>query len=181
MDTHATGPPSQTGTAFRIMQLTDQQEEIDRAATSRRPDPRRRGWQCSISPYASAWRCRCAWEAHCRGSERESRAGGEPGMALHKLLLLPLLALLVKQSAGHGAMTFPKPRNAYDGELSPWSDWGYPCDNTHQDDNCTITGVVGLDAEHFAQIGGACSISAHKPGAPDALNASNGQACYWFS
>ena len=83
--------------------------------------------------------------------------------------------------AGHGAMTFPKPRNSYDGELPPWSAWGYPCDQTHQKENCTITGVVGVDGTHYKQIGGACSISAHKLGAKGALNASNGQACYWFS
>ena len=83
--------------------------------------------------------------------------------------------------AGHGAMTFPKPRNSYDGELQPWSSWGYPCDATHKNENCSIAGVVGVDGKHYAQIGGACSISAHKPGAKGALNASNGQSCYWFS
>ena len=28
---------------------------------------------------------------------------------------------------------------------------------------------------------GSCPMSAHKPGDPEALNASNGQSCYWFS
>ena len=99
-------------------------------------------------------------------------------MAMRVALVLAPFAELV---AGHGAMTFPKPRNSYDGELAPWSDWGYPCDDTHKNENCTIAGVVGVDAKHFAEIGGACSISAHKPGVKGALNASNGQACYWFS
>lgn len=96
----------------------------------------------------------------------------------------PMAALVflasVKLAAGHGAMTFPRPRNSYDGELAPWSDWSYPCDDAHQKENCTITGVVGVNAEHFAGIGGACSISAHN-GVKGALNASNGQACYFFS
>jgi len=36
--------------------------------------------------------------------------------------VLLLLAVVVKTS-GHGAMTFPKPRNSLDGELSPWTNW----------------------------------------------------------
>lgn len=84
------------------------------------------------------------------------------------------------QVSGHGAMTFPKPRNSYDGTLHPWVDWAFPCDDTHQGDNCTVTGVVGVDPKHYAQLGGACSISAHKNDL-SALNASNGQSCYWFS
>jgi hypothetical protein len=87
-----------------------------------------------------------------------------------------LLLASVRLAAGHGAMTFPKPRNAYDGALQPWSDWGYPCDGSHQHENCTVTGVVGLTPTHFAEIGGACSISAHS-GVEGALNASNGQSC----
>jgi hypothetical protein len=92
-----------------------------------------------------------------------------------------LLATTAELAAGHGAMTFPRPRNAYDGALPPWSDWHFPCNTGEAENpNCTITGVVGVDAKHFAEIGGACSISAHS-GVKGALNASNGQSCYWFS
>ena len=56
-------------------------------------------------------------------------------------------------AAGHGAMSFPKPRNSYDGQLEPWTNWSYPCDNTHRGDNCTVTGVVGLKPKHYAEIG----------------------------
>eukprot|EP00729_Bicosta_minor_P008934 gene8934-1856_t len=97
------------------------------------------------------------------------------------VLLFMLSATRFAAVAGHGAMTFPRSRNAYDGTLAPWSSWSYPCDRTHQGDNCTITGVVGVDAKHYAQIGGACPISAHDLHAAGKLNASNGQACYWFS
>ena len=78
--------------------------------------------------------------------------------------------------AGHGAMTFPKPRNAIDGAIAPWTGWSYPCDAEHQGGACAITFCT--DGQHCE---GSCSISAHKPGEPAALNASNGQACYWFS
>ena len=44
---------------------------------------------------------------------------------------LVVVALELTVVAGHGAMTFPKPRNAYDGELAPWTKWAYPCDTTH--------------------------------------------------
>ena len=33
---------------------------------------------------------------------------------------------LVVSVAGHGAMTFPKPRNSVDGTLAPWTKWGSP-------------------------------------------------------
>ena len=86
-----------------------------------------------------------------------------------------LHALAVGSVAAHGAMTFPKPRNSIDGAVGPWSDWAFPCDATHQGPHCRI---------HFCYDGktcaGACPISAHN-GEMGALNASNGQACYWFS
>ena len=40
---------------------------------------------------------------------------------------------------GHGAMTFPRPRNALDGQLDNWDRWAYPCDDAHSGDNCRIT------------------------------------------
>ena len=75
----------------------------------------------------------------------------------------------------HGAMTFPKPRNSADGALAPWTKWSYPCDATHKGDNCEIT-----FCENGKNCEGSCPLSAHN-GAVTALNASNGQSCYWFS
>jgi len=82
--------------------------------------------------------------------------------------------LLVSPVDGHGAMTFPRPRQAIDGALAPWSRWSYPCDDTHSGDDCKIT-----FCEDGKNCQGSCPVSSH--GAKDALNASNGQACYWFS
>jgi len=85
------------------------------------------------------------------------------------------LLFLIRQINGHGAMVFPKPRNSLDGALSPWLDWAYPCDETHQGENCKIS---------FCETGencqGSCPVTARN-GVKNALNASNGQACYWFS
>eukprot|EP00658_Telonema_sp_P-2_P049544 TRINITY_DN3768_c0_g2_i5.p1 TRINITY_DN3768_c0_g2~~TRINITY_DN3768_c0_g2_i5.p1 ORF type:complete len:285 (-),score=64.54 TRINITY_DN3768_c0_g2_i5:53-907(-) len=75
---------------------------------------------------------------------------------------------------GHAAMAHPRPRNAIDGSLPPWTNWSYPCDATHQGDMCAIT---FCEDGHNCQ--GSCAISAHD--GPDKLTASNGQACYWFS
>jgi len=77
--------------------------------------------------------------------------------------------------AGHGAMTFPKPRNSLDGALSPWADWAYPCDDGHKGEMCAIT-----FCENGKNCQGSCAMSAHN-GVKDALTASNGQACYYFS
>ena len=70
-------------------------------------------------------------------------------------------------------MSFPRPRQALDGALAPWTNWSYPCDDTHKGLDCRI---------HFCEDGtncqGACPISAHN-GVQSALDARNGQACYW--
>ena len=87
-----------------------------------------------------------------------------------------LCASLATLARGHGAMTFPKPRQALDGALAPWSDWAYPCDERHENGSCIIT-----FCEDGTECQGSCPVSAHVAGHPDALNASNGQACYWFS
>jgi hypothetical protein len=85
------------------------------------------------------------------------------------------LLALVAHACGHGAMTFPKPRNSLDGALPPWKDWAYPCDDAHEGDMCKITFCEdGKDCQ------GSCPISAHS-GVKNQLNASNGQSCYWFS
>ena len=71
--------------------------------------------------------------------------------------------------SGHGAVVFPRSRNSMDGNLAPWTKWGYPCDATHQGADCAI---------HFSESGtnaqGGCAITA-KNGVKGALNASNGQ------
>lgn len=46
---------------------------------------------------------------------------------------------LVGYTTGHGALTFPTPRNAIDGVLPQFKAWRYPCDAAHQGVNCTIT------------------------------------------
>jgi hypothetical protein len=50
-----------------------------------------------------------------------------------------LCASLATLARGHGAMTFPKPRQALDGALAPWSGWAYPCDERHENGSCIIT------------------------------------------
>jgi hypothetical protein len=50
-----------------------------------------------------------------------------------------VVAAMVGLAAGHGAMTFPKPRNSLDGVIEPWTKWAYPCDETHKGDDCAIT------------------------------------------
>ena len=49
------------------------------------------------------------------------------------------LAALVGSVVGHGAMTFPTPRNAIDGALPQFKAWGFPCDEDHQGANCGHT------------------------------------------
>ena len=86
-----------------------------------------------------------------------------------------LLALLPALASGHGAMSFPRPRNALDGTLSPWSHWAYPCDDTHKGADCAIT-----FCEDGKNCQGSCPVTANS-GVRDELSAINGQSCYWFS
>ena len=59
---------------------------------------------------------------------------------------------------GHGAMTFPRPRNAADGELANWTSWAYPCDESHKGNNCRITFCEdGKDCEGSCPYAGAAS------------------------
>ena len=75
----------------------------------------------------------------------------------------------------HGAMTFPRPRNALDGDLAPWTNWSFPCDAAHRGDMCAVSFCCsGTDCQ------GSCGKSAHS-GVEGALTGSNGQACYYFS
>eukprot|EP01044_Picomonas_judraskeda_P001257 COSAG03_NODE_72_length_14536_cov_62.546336_1_plen_109_part_00 len=75
----------------------------------------------------------------------------------------------VWEAQSHGAMTFPRPRNALDGDLAPWTDWSYPCDSTHQKDMCEVTFCTeGKGCQ------GSCAKSAHN-GVKGKLTGSNGQ------
>jgi len=76
------------------------------------------------------------------------------------LLLLPVGAL------GHGAVSFPRPRQAFDGDLPPWSTWSWNGSNIYFDESGTNSA-------------GACPIPA-KDGTKGSIKA-NGQACFWFS
>ena len=87
------------------------------------------------------------------------------------------LAALVGPVAGHGAMTYPKPRNAIDGASPEFKRWGYPCDATHQGVDCSHTFCDG-NSSHRCQ--GSCPKSAHN-GDVNALTADNGLSCYWYS
>ena len=80
------------------------------------------------------------------------------------------LAMLTMPSltASHGALSTPRPRNALDHVLPPWSNWSYPSDPI-------------AFCEDGKGCGGACPISARDPTNPGAANAANGLACYWFS
>ena len=85
------------------------------------------------------------------------------------------LLSLVWEAQAHGAMTFPRPRNALDGDLAPWTNWSYPCDAAHQKEMCAVSFCCGgRDCQ------GSCAKSAHD-GVKGSLTASNGQACYYFS
>ena len=93
----------------------------------------------------------------------------------HLSATILILILVPPRAHGHGALSFPRPRNAIDGSIAPWSSWSYPCDKTHRGDQCKLT-----FCEDGQKCQGSCPISAHS-GVKGALNASNGQACYWFS
>ena len=81
-----------------------------------------------------------------------------------------VLLAIATTAHGHGAMTFPRPRNAMDGDLEPWTQWAYPCDSSHKGDDCKIS-----FCEDGQKCQGSCPVSAHNPTNPLALNASNGQ------
>ena len=88
------------------------------------------------------------------------------------LLLLLLLGAFLPLACGHGAVSFPRPRNAIDGSIAPWSNWSFPCDATHKGADCAI---------HFSESGtdsqGSCPVANGQKGGLR----SNGQACYWVS
>jgi hypothetical protein len=106
---------------------------------------------------------------------KRTSSGGGRGRSARAAALLLVLAASCDSGCGHGAMTFPRPRNAVDGHLHPWANWSYPCDSSHQGDMCEISFCRGGKG-----CQGACPLPSHS-GLKGALNASNGQACYWFS
>ena len=86
-----------------------------------------------------------------------------------------LASALVAGADAHGAITFPRSRNAADGALSPWKDWSWKPGETEP------KGLphVGDFSESGNNTQASCSIPA-KNGVKGATNASNGQACFWF-
>ena len=80
------------------------------------------------------------------------------------------LLTLVAGAAGHASLSFPRPRNALDGDLHPWSNWSYPCDSAHFGRDCAIT--FCSDGKNCV---GSCPIAARN-GQAGALSAINGQA-----
>jgi hypothetical protein len=86
-----------------------------------------------------------------------------PALRMYLLCLLLAQALLLPgRVSSHGSMTFPRPRNALDAHLAPWSSWSSPPSEPRFSAN-------GLDTA------GACPITT---GTPNMLK-SNGQSCYW--
>ena len=84
------------------------------------------------------------------------------------------LGSLVAVVAGHGAITFPKSRNAADGALEPWKSWYW---KPGMQENGTDANV-GSFSESGKNTEASCSIPA-KDGVKGSSNASNGQACFW--
>ena len=74
-----------------------------------------------------------------------------------------IVVLALPGARGHGAIVFPKSRNAADGALSPWKDWYWKPGMTEN----------GTDAN----VGSFSESGNHT----EASYASNGQACFWFS
>ena len=91
----------------------------------------------------------------------------------HATTLAFAVSLLAAWVDAHGAMTYPRPRNALDGDLPAFTSWAYPCDAIHKGINCTMTFCGNAQ-----NCQGSCAKSAHD-GIKDSLTANNGQACYW--
>ena len=91
-------------------------------------------------------------------------------------------AALIAGASGHGAMTFPRPRNALDGDLALWQDWNYPCRDGQKGSSCSIKfcGKPPNATQDPNTCVGTCPVSAHS-GEENRLTGSGGQSCYWFS
>ena len=83
------------------------------------------------------------------------------------------ILLALPGARGHGAIVFPKSRNAADGALSPWKDWYWKPGMTEKGTDAN----VGSFSESGNNTEASCSIPA-KDGVKGSTNASNGQACF---
>ena len=93
-----------------------------------------------------------------------------------------LIVGMIAGASGHGAMTFPRPRNALDGDLALWKDWSYPCRDGQKGSSCSIKfcGKPPNATQDPNTCVGTCPVSAHS-GEENRLTGSGGQSCYWFS
>ena len=81
-----------------------------------------------------------------------------------RLVQVPALVLLAAPAAtGHGATSFPLPRNAIDGDTPPWS------------------GPVPKTSLGGAPFQGWCPMPSNSTKDGRHLSGRNGQACFWFS
>lgn len=81
-----------------------------------------------------------------------------------RLVQVPALVLLAAPTAtGHGATSFPLPRNAIDGDTPPWS------------------GPVPKTSLGGAPFQGWCPMPSNSTKDGRHLSGRNGQACFWFS
>eukprot|EP01049_Picozoa_sp_SAG25_P008014 SAG25_NODE_692_length_5913_cov_2.924837_6_plen_90_part_00 len=84
------------------------------------------------------------------------------------------LSAVLAVAHGHGAITFPRSRNAADGDIEPWRSWYWK-------PGMKETGAgsnVGTFDESGKHTQASCSIPA-KDGVKGSSNAKNGQACFW--
>ena len=84
-----------------------------------------------------------------------------------------IVVLALPGARSHGAIVFPKSRNAADGALSPWKDWYWKPGMTENGTDAN----VGSFSESGNHTEASCSIPA-KDGVKGSTNASNGQACF---
>eukprot|EP01052_Picozoa_sp_SAG31_P021485 SAG31_NODE_1664_length_7585_cov_10.994523_8_plen_285_part_00 len=90
------------------------------------------------------------------------------------VLLCVLPTVLITGADAHGAVTFPKPRNAIDGSIPPWSNWSW------RPGQAATNPPVGAFSQSGTNTQGSCAVPA-KTGVSGAVDSANGQACYWFS
>ena len=92
------------------------------------------------------------------------------------LRTLGMCLALAGWADAHGAITFPRSRNAADGALEPWRSWSWKPGETEPKGEPK----VGSFSESGKNTQASCSIPS-KNGIKGSTNASNGQACFWFS
>ena len=88
-------------------------------------------------------------------------------------------AALVASAAAHGAVTFPRPRNALDGDLPIWKEWNYPCRDGQRGSSCSVKFCsrppnATQDPNTFV---GTCPVPAYN-GLENYLNGSGGQVSF---